>query len=66
MGDSRLESEQDVARAAALAQLIGLATARWGADYVAEHTALLGQAAGYVAHIGRNLPEPEREPGFYQ
>lgn len=66
MGDSRLETEQDTARAAALEQLAGLATARWGADYVAEHTALLEQAASYVAHIGRKLPEPEREPGFYQ
>ena len=60
------DTTPDIALEMALRQLTEQAKVRWGAGYVAEHTALLEQAAGYIAHIGRNLPEPEREPGFYQ
>ena len=60
------DSRPDIALEMVLRQLTEQAKVRWGAGYAAEHTALLEQAAGYVAHIGRNLPEPEREPGFYQ
>lgn len=60
------DTTPDISLDTALRQLTEQAQVRWGADYAAEHTALLEQAAGYIAHIGRNLPEPEREPGFYQ
>ena len=60
------DSMPDIALETALRQLTEQAKVRWGAGYVAEHTALLEQAAGYVTRIGCNLPKPEREPGFYQ
>ena len=60
------DTTPEVSREAALRQLTEQAKALWGADYAARNTALLEQAAAYVAQIANSLPDTETEPGFYQ
>lgn len=61
-----VDTAPEVSRETTLQQLTEQAKALWGADYAARNTALLEQAAAYVAQIAHNLPDTETEPGFYQ